>query len=82
MFGVGFSDNVIFRKQYYLRAVSESEGASGVFAKPKIYLYRDENFADTANADELKHEGGQWAFKVEGTGFEATLGFTLQMVAD
>lgn len=78
--GIGFSDNVVFRKQYYIRAVSQTDGAAAGFAKPTIYLYRDENFGDTANADELVETGGVWAFRVEGTGFEATLGFTLEMV--
>jgi len=45
-----------------------------------VYLYRDENFAETAGADELKLENGQWKFKVEGTGFEATLGVTVARV--
>jgi hypothetical protein len=78
--GIGFSDNVIFRKQYYVRAVADG-GGPAAFSKPTIYLHRDENFADTTNADELVEDGGVWSFRVEGTGFEARLGFSLEMVA-
>ena len=81
LFGVGFSDNVIFRKQYYIRVVAApGQDLAASFNDLKVYLYRDENFAETAGADELKLENGQWRFKVEGTGFEATLGVTVARV--
>ncbi len=81
LFGVGFSDNVIFRKQYYIRVVAApGQDLAASFNDLKVYLYRDENFAETAGADELKLENGQWKFKVEGTGFEATLGVTVARV--
>ena len=81
LFGVGFSDNVIFRKQYYIRAVAApGQDLAASLDGIKVYLYRDENFADTAGADELKLENGQWKFKVEGTGFDATLGITVGRV--
>ena len=79
--GVGFSDNVIFRKQYYIRAVAPAgQELTSSLDNIKVYLYRDENFADTSNADELKLANGQWTFKVEGTGFEASLGISVARV--
>ena len=79
--GVGFSDNVIFRKQYYIRAVAPADQElTASLDNIKVYLYRDENFADTSNADELKLANGQWTFKVEGTGFEASLGISVARV--
>ncbi len=81
LFGVGFSDNVIFRKQYYIRVVSAAgQDLTKSLDGLEVYLYRDENFADTTGADTLKIENGQWTFKVEGTGFEATLGVTVGRV--
>ena len=82
-FGVGFSDNVIFRKQYYVRAVAEGDAEpGGSFANVKMYLYRDENFATTAGADEMTRDGSVWSCKVGGTGFEARLGVSLEMVTE
>ena len=68
VFGVGFSDNVIFRRQYYTRAVLESE--------LKLYLYPDERFAKPNFKDTDKYQmetrNGGWHFKVGGD----KLGFT------
>ena len=48
-FGIGFSDNVIFRKQYYLRALAEGpESLAASFETLRMYLYEDESFADDA----------------------------------
>ena len=38
LFGIGFSDNVVFRKQYYLRTVASEP--------PEVYLLTDERFMD------------------------------------
>ncbi len=65
----------------YIRAVAApGQDLAASLDGIKVYLYRDENFADTAGADELKLENGQWKFKVEGTGFDATLGITVGRV--
>ena len=83
LFGIGFSDNVIFRKQYYLRVVAT--GAADLSASLddlEVWLYTGENFADTSGATRLSAVDGQWRFTVEGTGFEGTLGFTVSRVAD
>jgi pimeloyl-ACP methyl ester carboxylesterase len=80
-FGVGFSDNVIFRKQYYIRAVApQGQKIDGSLQGVSMFLYRDENFDDTTGADELVFENGAWTFRIEGTGFEAQLGIRLQKV--
>lgn len=41
LFGVGFSDNVIFRKQYYLRALLPTEAGSEL----RMFLHTGEEFA-------------------------------------
>jgi hypothetical protein len=81
VFGVGFSDNVVFRKQYYVRAVAPpGKNVTSAIDDISMFLYRDENFQETAGADELVFENGAWTFKVVGTGFEARLGISLQKV--
>ncbi|MFE7839687.1 lipase family alpha/beta hydrolase [Streptomyces sp. NPDC057474] len=84
--GIGFSDNLVFRKQYYVQAVPEAAGG------PRLYLHTGERFlAPGATAEEVRaaaegedpevqrmeptDEGqpGTWTFKVGGTGFTADL---------
>jgi pimeloyl-ACP methyl ester carboxylesterase len=68
LFGVGFSDNLIFRKQYYLRALLQ----------PPFTLFRhaDERFADRAHfqpgPDDLVMQAADsgWEFPIGGPGFE------------
>ena len=81
LFGIGFSDNVVFRKQYYVRAVAPAgtgidESLDGV----TMYLYTHENFDSTADAQRLVSDNGMWTFQVAGTGFAARLGIRLQKV--
>jgi pimeloyl-ACP methyl ester carboxylesterase len=86
--GVGFSDNVIFRKQYYVQAIlpprlltEEGEGSKDV----ALVLHTDERFAR-----EKKPPGGQpmqataegWEFEISGTGFKATLGIELDAIPE
>lgn len=78
LFGVGFSDNVIFRKQYYVRALLQ---------KPfTMYLHADERFATpgfrAAPAEEIKKVNGGWDFDVAGTGFKGTLRIELDDVPE
>lgn len=74
--GVGFSDNVIFRKQYYLRAVLNDPLV--------LYRHEDERFMAKAyvpaEKDRMRETATGWSFVVEGTGFEATLEFQLDHV--
>ncbi len=75
-YGVGFSDNVIFRKQYYLRAVLED---------PLIlYRHEDERFMgkgyDPPVKDIMEQTATGWTFDVRGTGFAARLKVELDHV--
>jgi hypothetical protein len=80
-FGVGFSDNVIFRKQYYLRAVATGpEPLSASLTNIAMFLYADESFVDGGDGTRLPFEDGRWTFDVSGTGFEARLGIALRQV--
>lgn len=81
LFGVGFSDNVIFRKQYYLRAVAAGpESLSVSFENVRMFLYTDESFADDAPGEPLAFDGSRWSFSIGGTGFEARVGIQLEQV--
>ncbi len=69
LFGIGFSDNVIFRKQYYLRALLQ--------APFTLFRHADERFADPnyqPGAEDLvmKEVNGGWELPVgdSGSGFE------------
>ena len=68
LLGLGFSDNVIFRKQYYLRAIVDPE--------LELFVHTGEEFM---GVDSAAHSGerareveGGWEFDVEGTGFFGT----------
>ena len=72
LFGVGFSDNVIFRKQYYVRALLQ---------KPfTMYWHTDERFA--TSGQEMQKVSGGWEFAVSGTGFQGTLRIELEDVPE
>jgi hypothetical protein len=69
LFGIGFSDNVVFRKQYYLRAVAS--------VPLELFLLTDERFMDkSAKPAEppkpLPPTEQGWTFEVGGTGFKGT----------
>ena len=83
LFGIGFSDNVIFRKQYYIRVVSGAgKNLSTSFEGLQVYLYTDEDFTQTTDAVKLRRGDKGWTFRVEGTGFKGRLGVTLEHVAE
>jgi pimeloyl-ACP methyl ester carboxylesterase len=66
LLGVGFSDNVVFRKQYYVRAV---------LGDPlRLYLHTDASFAgaDLDHGEPCRERDGGWEFDVRGTGFAGT----------
>jgi hypothetical protein len=75
-YGVGFSDNVIFRKQYYLRAVFGDRLA--------MYRHADEQFMARdyvpPENDTMRETASGWEFDVAGTGFKATLEVELDHV--
>ena len=81
--GIGFSDNVIFRKQYYLRALATGpESLSASFANLQMYLYEDESFTDDIPRPPLEVDNGRWIFSIGDSGFTATLGIELARVTD
>jgi Predicted acetyltransferases and hydrolases with the alpha/beta hydrolase fold len=81
LLGVGFSDNVIFRNQYYIRALLPTKKD-----QLKLYLHTDERFAQRefkpSKRDALKNEAGAWNFKIGGTGFEGTFAIELEDVPE
>ena len=81
LFGIGFSDNVIFRKQDYIRAVAAAgKSLDATFEGMHVYLHTDEDFSHTEDAVKLRRGQTGWTFKVEGTGFTARLGVTIERV--
>jgi pimeloyl-ACP methyl ester carboxylesterase len=84
-FGIGFSDNVVIRKQYYVQAVVEP-------GPLELFVHTGEQFLGPRAADGLAEIArraadpdsvevdraepaetpGQWRFRTVGTGFEAT----------
>lgn len=89
--GIGFSDNEVFRKQYYVQAVP---GDSGAWS---LYLHTTERYLAPGVSTEEGHAAaedrqiaevwpmrptdkggpGTWAFEVGGTGFRADLLLTV-----
>jgi hypothetical protein len=76
LYGVGFSDNVVFRKQYYVRALLGD--------RLRLYLHTGEEFMASAyieaEEDAMRAVGSGWEFDVGGTGFQATLKIELDEV--
>ncbi|MGQ4649549.1 PGAP1-like alpha/beta domain-containing protein [Lyngbya aestuarii] len=69
LLGIGFSDNLIFRKHYYVRAL--------VTKKPlEIYLHTNERFSqpgfEPQPEDKMRKVNDGWHFDVKGTGFKGT----------
>ena len=76
-YGVGFSDNVIFRKQYYVRAILDNP----------LVLYRHEDeqfmrhpFVPRAGDYAMPQTASGWSFPVSGTGFEGTFAIEMDYV--
>jgi hypothetical protein len=77
LFGIGFSDNVIFHQQYYLRAVLLPGQPVAMF------LHQDEQFqVDPTSGTPLGTTADGWQFDVSGSGFTATFGVELAMVPE
>jgi hypothetical protein len=81
LLGVGFPDNVIFRKQYYIRALLPTQKQA-----LKLYLHTDEQFEspgfDSSTIKPLEHAGGGWKFEVTGTGFEGVFVIEIEDVSE
>jgi hypothetical protein len=69
LFGLGFSDNVVFRKQYYARAVFAD--INDLSTLQTIELHDREVFDKPTPMQRVAPD--KWEFKVGGTGFEATM---------
>lgn len=77
VFGVGFSDNVVFRKQFYIRALLGEE-------LPELYLLTGERFTEDGRpvGERMTTTASGWQFKVSGTGFEGTFQIELDHVPE
>ncbi|WP_085027913.1 lipase/acyltransferase domain-containing protein [Ensifer aridi] len=72
LFGIGFSDNVVFRKQYYVRAVFDD--VRDLTTLRELVLHTGEDFTDPAQAKTMhRTSAATWEFDITGTGFDATL---------
>jgi hypothetical protein len=80
LFGIGFSDNVVFRKQYYARAVFGD--VRNLATLRELVLHTGENFKDPAQTKPMRQKGSvtDWEFDITGTGFDATFGLTFAVV--
>ena len=79
LFGIGFSDNVVFRKQYYARAVFDDVGNLATLRQ--LVLHTGEDFTDPAQAKPMRKKSlTAWEFDITGTGFDATFGLTFAVV--
>ena len=75
LFGIGFSDNVVFRKQYYARAVFDD--VSDLATLRELVLHTGEDFTDRTKAETMDRKSPTtWEFDIGGTGFKATFGLT------
>lgn len=66
LYGLGFSDNVIFRQQCYVRCLLQDPFS--------VFLHKDESFASVGYVDEVETEmtrvGQGWEFEVSDVGFK------------
>jgi len=78
-FGLGFSDNLVFRKQYYVRALFDDLDNLKL---QRLELHADEEFREGATGKEMKKVQNGWEFGVSGTGFEATMRLSFAAVPE
>jgi hypothetical protein len=82
-YGVGFSDNVIFRKQYYLRAVLSEQLTLFRHTGEQFMQKQTESGSYVPNQqDYMTETPSGWEFVVGGTGFTATLGLELDYIPE
>jgi len=81
LLGIGFSDNLIFRKQYYIRALIEKRPL-------ELYLHTTEGFDQPDSEQKPKEKtkmiqvNDGWEFDVQGTGFEGTFRIEIDSVPE
>lgn len=73
VFGIGFSDNLIFHEDYFIRAVKSVQA-------PQLYLYESENFDVDVEPMLTTLEG--WQFTVKNKNFEGTFRIELDKVPE
>ena len=81
-FGLGFSDNVIFRKQYYVRAVLGDQLTMFRHTGEQFMQKEKDGTYVPGKEDEMTPVASGWEFLVEGTGFSATLGVELDYIPE
>lgn len=77
LLGFGFSDNVVFRKQYYVRAIFRDRSNTQI---DRFELHTKEDFSEPSPDTRLTDAG--WTFPIGGTGFSAVLGLTFALVPE
>ncbi|MBD1903036.1 alpha/beta hydrolase [Trichocoleus sp. DQ-A3] len=82
LYGFGFSDNKIFNKQYYVRALLPTTLQPNL----KLYLHADEQFMregfQPSPQEEMQKVNGGWQFDVRETGFEGTFRIELDRIPE
>ncbi|MBD2740617.1 hypothetical protein [Coleofasciculus sp. FACHB-1120] len=82
LYGFGFSDNKIFNKQYYVRALLPNDLQPNL----KLYLHADEQFMregfQPSPQEEMQKVNGGWQFDVRETGFEGTFRIELDKIPE
>lgn len=71
LLGLGFSDNVIFSKQYYVRALLN---------KNPLELELHTNQRKMSGGKPMEYDNGGWNFEIEGTGFRGKFRIELQKI--
>jgi pimeloyl-ACP methyl ester carboxylesterase len=78
LLGIGFSDNLIFRQQYYVRTLLPPN--------LKLYLHTSEEFArqgfQPSSQQEMRSVPQGWEFDVKGAGFEGTFRIEIDYVPE
>jgi len=74
-FGIGFSDNVVFRKQYYVRTLIDEHPV-------RVFVLPGEDFGppDAPKGAEASAGDAGWEFQVGGTGFNGTFRIELDAI--
>jgi hypothetical protein len=77
LFGIGFSDNVVFRKQYYVRTLLEQP-------ERELFLLTGERVSENGGpaGERMTPTAEGWEFTVKGTGFEGKFRIELDTVPE
>jgi hypothetical protein len=79
LFGIGFSDNVVFRRQYYARAVFDD--VRDLTTLRGLVRHTGEDFTDPERATPMREiPPDTWEFDIDGSGFKATFRLTFAVV--